>query len=275
MASSSEPADETTPEEREKQVTAWLRKMLGRSVREDLDDNAFVTLHKLMKLQEAAEEDARGRIEVLKERTKFFNEKSENLEAGLRAGKIAPDQLPEEARDIVKTHATVAVLLGVEDSQPESFEEKFAGLFQQSEELEARQSKLQASVENLKQLEKRMEQHLMDAAITYKHMTAADEEYRFRRWQRAVRKLKFKQRKAMEQKSRRQKLAELTQTLSLSKKLRSLQLRVKNVDRKLPVTDLPPDKDAIRKILERKKVEVEMSETVLTNNLIRQRGLAD
>ncbi|KAL1420926.1 hypothetical protein MTO96_004296 [Rhipicephalus appendiculatus] len=227
MASSSEPAGETTPEEREKQVTAWLRKMLKRSVREELDDDEFDTLFKFMKLQAAAEEEAQERIKVLKERTKFFEEKAEHLEAGLRAGKIAPDQLPKEACDIVKTHAKAAVLLGVKDSQPESFEEKFEELSRQSEELKARESKLQASVENLEQLEKRMEQHLTDAAITYKHMTAAEEEYRLRKWQRAVSKFNFKQRKEKECQSRRQKLEELTQTLSLSKKLRRLQLRVK------------------------------------------------
>ncbi|XP_075721194.1 uncharacterized protein LOC119159361 [Rhipicephalus microplus] len=280
MASSSEPVGKPTPEERKKQVTAWLReileqdpeKILEELLEEDLEDNIDV-LFKLMKHQVAAEKQAQEQIKVLKERAKFFKENAEKLEAGLRAGKIAPGQLPQQAREILKSHARAAVLLGVEDSRPESFKKKFEELFRQREELKARLSQEQALSKDLEQLRKRVDQHLMDATVGDKHMTAAEEEYRFKKWQKFVSKYNLAVRKAEVNRSKRQKLEELAQTLSLVKKLHRLELREKELDSKLPAADLPLDKNALGKLVEQKRAEVRKSEAALTDELIRQRNL--
>nr|XP_037267992.1 uncharacterized protein LOC119159361 isoform X2 [Rhipicephalus microplus] len=253
MASSSEPVGKPTPEERKKQVTAWLQEILEQDpekiLEEDVEDDIDV-LFKLMKHQVAAEKQAQEQIKVLKERAKFFKQNAQKLEAGLRVGKIAPGQLPQQAREILKSHARAAILLGVEDSRPESFKKKFEDLFRQREELEARLSQEQALFKDLEQLRKRVGQHLMDATVTDKHMTAAEEEYRFKKWQRFVSKYNLAVRKAEENRSKRQKLEELAETLSLVK-----------------------DKNALGKLVEQKRAGVQKSEAALTDELIRQRNL--
>lgn len=276
MASSSEPVGEPTPEERKKQVTAWLQEILEQDpeeiLEEHLEDDIDV-LFKLMKHQVAAEKQAQEQVKVLKERAKFFKENAEKLEAGLRVGKIAPGQLPQKARELLKSHARAAVLLGVEDSRPESFKKKFEDLSRQREELEARLSQEQVLFKDLEQLRKRVDQHLMDATVTDKHITAAEEECRFKKWQRFVSKYNLAIRKAEENRSKRQKLEELAETLSLVKKLHRLELREKELDSKLPAADLPLDKNALGKLVEQKRAEVQKSEAALTDELIRRRNL--
>lgn len=273
MASSSQPAEGITREEREKQVRAWLRKMLGKDIRIRLDEMAFVALHKLMIHHDAAEKDVSEQIKVLKERDKFFSENAENLEAGLRAGNIAPDQLPEKACNIIKPHAHAAVLLGLEDSTPERFRKEFAKLVQKHKEVRDRQSKLRASVQDLKELTTTFKQHLSDANNTEMHMTVTDEERKFRKWEGAVKRYKQKVTKLKEHPpSSRKKLSGMTEVLSLHMQLHIVWLEVQDVEDGLPAADMPADKDAIRKMVDQKKMELKKCEEALTEYLAKQRA---
>lgn len=271
MASSSQLTEGITREEREKQVRAWLREIPAKNIRVRLDEMAFVKFHKLMIRQEAAEKDTSEQTIVRKERDKFFTENAENLEAGLRAANIAPDQLPEKSCNIIKRHAHAAVLLGLEDSAPERIRKKFAELIQKHAEVRDRQSKLRAIVQDLKELSTTLKQHLSDANNTEMHMTVTDEERKFRKWEGAVKRYKQKVTKLKEHPpSSRKKLAGMIEVLSLHKQLHNIWLEVQDVEDNLPAAGMPADKDAIRKMVDQKKMELKHSEEALTEYLAEQ-----
>ncbi|XP_037560482.1 uncharacterized protein LOC119437553 isoform X2 [Dermacentor silvarum] len=272
-SSSQPPAEAASRVEQEKQVRAWLRKILKKDViccR--MNEKAFIALCKLMTLQEAAEADALHQIEVLKARSKFFNEKAENIEAGLRAGKLAPDQLPEEVRSKIEHMAHLATLLDCHDMDVESAIEKYKGLCQEREELRVKQSKLQADVENLKQLTHTMEQHLLDVANEDLHATAADEKRKLEKWQRHEMRYRSRVTQLKEPLDYSKKLEELTNMFSISEKLHGLELQLKDVENELPTLDLPADEDYIKVALDSVTKRCEQLEEAFSNNLAKERA---
>ncbi|XP_075536675.1 uncharacterized protein LOC142571878 isoform X3 [Dermacentor variabilis] len=252
MDSSSQLVEDATRGEQEKQVRAWLRKMLKKDVKFRMDEKTFIALRKLMALQEGAEADACDQIKALEERSKFFVEKAENLEAGLRAGNIAPEQLPKEARGTLKDLAHAGTLLDCHDLDSESFGKKLERLCQQRKELQDQQSELQGNVANIEQLTHTMEQHLLDVANKDMHTTAADEECKLRRWKRRMMKYRSK--------------------VTKLKKLHRLELRIKEVENKLPTLDLPPDEDAIKIALDSVTDRCEELEKAFIKKLEKNRG---
>ncbi|XP_050045038.1 uncharacterized protein [Dermacentor andersoni] len=272
MDSSSELAEDATRGEQEKQVRAWLRKMLNKDVKFRMDEKTFIALRKLMTLQEGAEADARDQIKVLEERSKFFVKKAENLEAGLRAGNIAPEQLPKEARSTLKDLAHAGTLLDCHDLDSESFGKKLVRLCQQREELQVQQSELQDDVANIEQLTHTMEQHLLDVANKDMHTTAADEECKLRRWKRHEMKYRSKVTKLKESPVSSKKMPDLDHVISISKKLHRLELRIKEVENALPTLDLPPDEDAIKIALDSVTDRCEELDKAFIKKLEKQRG---
>ncbi|XP_075536674.1 uncharacterized protein LOC142571878 isoform X2 [Dermacentor variabilis] len=272
MDSSSQLVEDATRGEQEKQVRAWLRKMLKKDVKFRMDEKTFIALRKLMALQEGAEADACDQIKALEERSKFFVEKAENLEAGLRAGNIAPEQLPKEARGTLKDLAHAGTLLDCHDLDSESFGKKLERLCQQRKELQDQQSELQGNVANIEQLTHTMEQHLLDVANKDMHTTAADEECKLRRWKRRMMKYRSKVTKLKKHPVSSKKMPDLEDIISISEKLHRLELRIKEVENKLPTLDLPPDEDAIKIALDSVTDRCEELEKAFIKKLEKNRG---
>ncbi|XP_054917750.1 uncharacterized protein [Dermacentor andersoni] len=214
MASSSEQAEGASEEEQAKQVKAWLHKMLKKDLNFRMDEKMFIALRKLMTLQEAAEADARDQIKVLEARSKFFVEKAERLEAGLRAGNIAPEQLPEEACSTLKELAQAGTLLDCHHLDTERFEEKLVRLCQEHDQLQVQRSELQASVENIDRLTHTMEQHLSEVVDKNKE---ADEEWKPRDWKTLEKRYRSKLTTLKEHQGSNKKLAEFSHILAISK----------------------------------------------------------
>ncbi|XP_070389264.1 protein Hook homolog 1-like [Dermacentor albipictus] len=272
MDSSSQLAEDATRGEQEKQVRAWLRKMLNKDVKFRMDEKTFIALRKLMTLQEGAEADARDQIKVLEERSKFFVKKAENLEAGLRAGNIAPEQLPKEARGTLEDLAHAGTLLDCHDVDSESFEKKPEELCQQRKKLQAQQSELQDDVANIEQLTHRMEQHLLDVANKDMHTTAADQECELARWKRHEMKYRSKVTKLEKHPVSSKRMPDLDRIISISKKLHTLELRIKDVENELPTLDLPPDEDAIKIALDYVTDRCEELDKAFGNKIEKKRG---
>ncbi|XP_037563496.1 uncharacterized protein LOC119442628 [Dermacentor silvarum] len=139
-------------------------------------------------------------------------------------------------------------------------------------ELRVKQSKLQADVENLKQLTHTMEQHLLDVANKDLHTTAADENRKLEKWQRHEMRYRSRVTQLKEHPDYSKKLEELTNMFSISKKLHGLELQLKDVENELPTLDLPADEDAIKIALDSVTKRCEQLEEAFSKNLAKQRA---
>ncbi|XP_075529623.1 uncharacterized protein LOC142562270 isoform X2 [Dermacentor variabilis] len=251
MASSSEEAEGASQEEQAKQVKAWLHKMLQKDLNFSMDEKTFIALRKLMSLQEATEAEAHDQIKALEARSKFFIEKAERLEAILRAGNIAPEQLPEETCRTLKQLAQAGTLLDCPHLETERFQEKLLRLCQKHDELQVQQSDLQASVKNIERLTHTMEHHLSEVVNKNKDKVA-DDELKLSDWKTLEKRYRSKLTTLKEHQGSNKKLTEFSNILAISK-----------------------DEEAIKNALDSLKKEHDELEKAFTKKLEKVRAMSN
>lgn len=252
MDSSYDATGASTKEQQSIEVKSWLREIFGEGHEVELDGKGLTAMHKLMTFQKAAEKDALDQIVLLEEKTKTFNAKAEKLEAALSAANIAPQQLPEGVRSLLKDLSHAAVLLNCQDGHPQRIEEKLQSLHQQRKELQSKELELKTDIANFKELIQTTKDRLASVKAGVRHITPKEEERKMDAWEKNAQKCQARLAR-IEQKRRDQ--GPLPQgparLLSLSEELAKLTLKERKLDEKLqPMCDLPPDEKIIKEKLE-------------------------